>query len=121
MFLPIIQGNIPLRGNRHNKQSLPGDQNVPQRKPEVWEDQSKGGGQLGVFIWLREGHHQVEKVADDKKQETLVEGCGSEISPQIIYTLYFYSDKIKILRDFSLKAISEIFLNPDRTLRHDQI
>ena len=43
------------------------------------EDQSKYGGQLGVFIWLREGHHQVEKVADDKKQKTLVEGCGSEV------------------------------------------
>ena len=86
------------------------------------EDQFIGGGELGVFIRLREGHHQVEKVADYKKQKTLVEGCGSEISYFVIEKyFYFYSDKIDILRDISLKAISEIFLKPGRTLRHDQI
>ena len=87
MFLSIIQGNIPLSGNRHNKQSLPGDQNVPQRKPEVREDQSKGGGQLGVFIGLRESHDQVEEVADNKKQETLVECCGPEMSVLRLFLL----------------------------------
>ena len=75
----IIQGNIPLSGNRHNKQRLPGDQNVPEGKPEVREDEFIGCGEF--FFRLAESHHQVEKVADDKKEKTLVEGCGSEISP----------------------------------------
>ena len=48
------------------------------------EDQFIGGGELGVFIRLREGHHQVEKVADYQKQKTLVEGCGPEVSPHLI-------------------------------------
>ena len=45
-------------------------------------DQSVSGGELmagSVLPWFRESHHQVEKVADDKKQKTLVEGCGSEV------------------------------------------
>ena len=83
MFLPIVQGNIPLSGNRHNKQRLPGDQNVPQGKPEVREDQFIGGGELGVFFRFRESHKKVEKVADYKKKQTLVKGCGSEISPHL--------------------------------------
>ena len=40
---------------------------------------------------------------------------------KIFFVSKFYSDKIKILRDISLKAISKIFLKPYRTLRHNQI
>ena len=74
---------LPLRGNRHNKQRLPGHQNVPEGKPEVREDEFIGGGEL--FFWLAESHHQVEKVADYKEEKALVEGCGSEISPPLTF------------------------------------
>ena len=73
--------NIPLRGNRHNKQRLPGVQNASKGKPEVRVDDFQV---VLCHGQIREGHHQVEKVADNKEEETLVEGCGSEISSHLI-------------------------------------